>query len=175
MTKFSKSVLLAALTVAAGTNAAFASDASDVAREMRLPLAVVEDVFANVDTYARSPDAPANGLMTGTLKEVALKAVKSRLGNLDDSGPGKASEASADERHSTYKASVRTTRRDASEASECVENKATVSSGEAIPVVKDGAFTFDTAHPRITSYSWPLTFCRTRSAGGDFSEWKLAK
>ncbi|HTH16781.1 MAG TPA: hypothetical protein VL974_09025 [Magnetospirillum sp.] len=170
-----KRVALALLALPLANASALASDASDVAREMRLPVAVVEDAFANVDAYANSPEGPANRLATGVLKELALKAFKNRLGNLDDSGPGKGSDASAEERNAVYKANVRTTRRDATEASECAENKVTVSSSEALPVVKDGSFTFDAAHPRITSRSWTATFCRARTAGGDFGEWKLTK
>lgn len=163
---------LVLLTLAAAP--ALAGEAADVAREMRLPTPVAEDVFAQVDTYAASADGPANRLMTGVLKEVALKAIKSRLGSLDDTGPGKASEYSAEERNAVYKAVVRTTRRDSSETGECVENKVTLSSSEALPVVKDGTFTFDTAHPRTTSHSWPLTFCRTNSGSG-YSDWKLGR
>ncbi|MCR6629841.1 MAG: hypothetical protein NVV74_07190 [Magnetospirillum sp.] len=165
----------AILLLSASTLPASASEVGDVAREMRLPAPVVEAVFANVDAYALSADGPANRLMTGVLKEAALKAVKSRLGGLDDAGPGKASEYSAEERNATYKAVVRTTRRDSTEAGECVENKVSLTSTEALPVVKDGAFTFDGAHPRTTGYSWPLTFCRSRTTGGDFSDWTLAR
>jgi hypothetical protein len=169
--------LLAAATAGAvlGAAPALAGDAADVAREMRLPASVVEDVFAQVDAYAAAAESPANRLMTGVLKEVTLKAVKSRLGSLDDTGPGKASEYSAEERNAVYKAVVRTTRRDSSEAGECVENKAVLTSTEAVPVVKDGSFTFDSAHPRVTSHAWAMTFCRNRVAGGDFSDWKLSK
>lgn len=170
-----KRVALALFALPLAGGAALAGDASDVAREMRVPVAVAEDVFANVDAYVNGPEGPANRLATGQLKELALKAFKNRLGNLDDSGPGKASEASSEERNATYKAVVRTTRRDSTEASECAENKATISAAEALPVVKDGAFTFDTAHPRITSHSWTATFCRARTAGGDFGDWKLTR
>lgn len=166
--------LLAVSLLCVAAAPALASEAADVAREMRLPVAVVEDVFAQVDAYAASAEGPANRLMTGVLKEVTLKAVKSRLGNLDDANPGKASEYSSEERNAVYKAVVRTTRRDSSEAGECVENKVTVSASEALPSVKDGAFTFDTAHPRTTSANWPLSFCRTR-VGSDFTEWKLSR
>ncbi|MGE5476327.1 MAG: hypothetical protein ACM3Q1_06710 [Bacteroidales bacterium] len=166
--------LLPFVLVALAPLPAFASEAADVAREMRLPVPVVEDVFANIDAYADSANGPANRLMTGVLKDVTLRAVKSRLGGLDDAGPGKASEYSSEERNAVYKAVVRTTRRDSSEAGECVENKVTVTSSEALPVVKDGAFTFDAAHPRTTSASWPISFCRTR-AGSEFGEWKLSR
>lgn len=166
--------LLACSLLILAASPALAGEAADVAREMRLPPTVVEDVFTQVEAYAASAEGPANRLMTGVLKEVALKAVKSRLGNLDDAGPGKASESSAEERNAVYKAVVRTTRRDSSEAGECVENKVTLTSSEALPVVKDGAFTFDAAHPRTTSHTWPLSFCRTR-VGGDFGEWKLSR
>lgn len=172
---FKRPLALVALAAFIVPSAVSASEASDVARETRLPLAVVENVFANVDAYATSADAPANRLMTGVLKEVALKAMKSRLGSLDDSGPGKASDASAEEGHGTYKANVRTTRRDSTETGECVENRATIGSAEALPVVKDGSFTFDAAHPRVTSYSWTVTFCRARANGGDFSDWQLTR
>lgn len=167
--------LLAVSLLCVAATPALAGEAADVAREMRLPVAVVEDVFAQVDAYAASAEGPANRLMTGVLKEVTLKAVKSRLGNLDDAGPGKASEYSSEERNAVYKAVVRTTRRDSSEAGECVENKVTVSASEALPSVKDGAFTFDTAHPRTTSAGWPITFCRTRTGSGDFSPWALGR
>lgn len=165
---------LAALMLAAATPA-LAAETADVAREMRLPVPVVESVFANVEAYVNSAQGPANRLMSGVLKEVTLKAVKARLGNLDDSGPGKASEYSSDEHNATYKASVRTTRRESSETAECVDNSVTVTSAEAPPLVKDGAFTFDTAHPRVTSTSWPLTFCRSRTGSGDFGPWGLGR
>lgn len=167
----------AAVALAAATlsTPALASDASDVAREMRLPVPVVEDVFANVDAYTVSPDGPSNRLMTGVLKELALKAMRSRLGSLDDSGPGKTSDASSEESHAVYKASIRTTRRDDTEARQCVENRVNLSASEALPIVKDGSFTFDTAHPRATGYAWTVTFCRVRTGSGDFSDWQLAR
>lgn len=154
---------------------ALAGETADVAREMRLPVPVVDAVFANVDAFVAAPQGPANRLMAGALKEVTLKAVRSRLSNLDDSAPGKSSEASADNGDSTYKASVRTTRRDSSESGECVDNTVTITSAEAPPVVKDGAFAFDTAHPRVSSTSWQLGFCRVRSAGGEFGPWTLGR
>lgn len=154
---------------------ALAGEAADVAREMRLPVPVVENVFASVDAYVASAQGPANRLMAGALKEVTLKAVRSRLGNLDDSGPGKTSEASTDEGAATYKAQIRTTRRDSSESGECVDNTVTVTSSEAPPVVKDGSFVFDTAHPRVTATTWPLVFCRVRAANGDFGPWTLGR
>lgn len=163
---------LAVLMLAAATPA-LAAESADVAREMRLPVTVVESVFANVDAYVASAQGPANRLMSGVLKEVTLKAAKARLSDLDDSSPGKTSEYSSDDRNATYKASVRTTRRDSSENGECVDNTVTVTSTEPPPVVKDGTFAFDTAHPRVTSTSWPLTFCRGRTGSGEFGPWSL--
>jgi hypothetical protein len=170
---FKLTPLMAAALVAV-FGAAKASDLSDVARQLSLPIPVVETVLSNVDTYYASADAPANLQTSGIVKGLALKAVKDRMGSLADSTPGKSSDATDEERNATYKAVIRTTRHETSESAECVDNTATVSASEAMPVIKDGAFTFDAAHPKLTSHSWPMTFCRTPLNGGsDFSDWQL--
>lgn len=154
--------------------AAHAGDAADIARTTKVPVSVVDNVLTNMDGYFASADAPSNRMTNGMLKDLVLKAVKSRLGNLEDAAPGKSSEADDEEKNATYHALVRTTRHDTSEASECVENKVSVSSSEGVPTVKDGVFTFDMVHPRVTNWGWTMTFCRTASSNGDFSEWQLA-
>ncbi|WP_096705050.1 hypothetical protein [Magnetospirillum sp. 15-1] len=153
---------------------ALASDASDVAREMKLPVAVVESTLSAVDSFFAAPTAPSNRMTSGTFKELALKAIRHRLGNLEDSVPGKSSDSAAEDRNATYKASVRTTRHETTEARECVDNKVTLTASEGVPVIKDGAFIFDTTHPRVTTHAWDITFCRTPAAGGGFSDWALA-
>lgn len=163
----------AALALSVVSVPAFASDSSDVAREMQVPASVADNVFVNVDAFMAAAEAPGNRLMSGVIKQVALRAIKDRIANLDDSGPGKASDASSDEAHAVYKASVRTTRRDSTEAGECVGNRVSLTGSEALPIVKDGHFTFDTTHPRVTSYSWDLTFCRNATSGGDYTDWVL--
>jgi hypothetical protein len=166
--------VLSGLAALAAASPSLASDVGDVAREMKLPAAVVEGTFANVDAFFAAANGPANRLVSGTVKELALKAIRHRQGNLEDSAPGKASEASAEEKHAVYKAVVRTTRHETTETRECVDNKVTISGSEGVPAIKDGSFTFDTAHPRLSSYSWDLTFCRTPTSGGGYSDWAPA-
>lgn len=163
-----------ALVVVTAAHTARASDASDVAREMKLPPALVEGAFANVDAFFASATAPANRLESGVIKELALKALRARMAGLEDSVPGKTSDSAAEERNASYKASVKTTRHETTETRECVDNKVTLTASEGVPVIKDGAFVFDTAHPRVTSYAWDVTFCRAPTAGGGFSDWTLA-
>jgi hypothetical protein len=172
-----KSVLPSALGLAlaiGASHSALASDASDVAREMKLPVPVVESTLAAVDGFFTAPTAPANRMVSGTFKELALKAIRHRMGNLEDSVPGKASDSAAEDRNATYKANVRTTRHETTEARECVDNKVTLTASEGVPVIKDGAFIFDTTHPRVTTHGWDITFCRTPLAAGGFSDWALA-
>lgn len=159
------------LALAAFAPQARASDASDVAREMKLPIAVVEAALANVDAFFNAPTGPSNRMASGTTKDLALKAIRKRMDNLEDSTPGKTSEASAEEKNAAYKAVVRTTRHETTEARECVDNKVTVSASESVPVIKDGAFIFDTAHPKTSSHAWDVTFCRVPSGNGGFSDW----
>lgn len=166
--------VLVGLALLAAAPSAFASDASDVAREMKLPVPVVESTFTAIDAFFAAPNGPANRLASGTVKEMTLKAIRSRMNNLDDSVPGKISDASVEEKNAVYRAVVRTTRHDTTEARECVDNTVTVTGSEGVPVVKDGSFTFDTAHPRASSTSWGLSFCRTPNAGGGYSEWAPA-
>ncbi len=170
---FRPAPILLALGLGLSALPAFASDISDVAREMRLPAPVAEDVFANVDAFFAAADAPANRQMTGVMKELALKAVRARLSDMGDAGPGKASDYSSEERNGTYKAQLRTTRHDMSETRDCVENRATLTASEAVPIIRDGSFTFDTTHPRISTYGWSMTFCRTMTGSGEFSAWSL--
>ena len=171
---FAKSALVAAALIATNIAAAQADDSADVAREAKVPVAVVDNVLSNVDAFFASPDAPANRMTSGVIKELALKTIKSRLSNLSDATPGKALENSVDDRNATYRVAVRTTRHDVSEASDCVENKVAVTASEGVPVVKDGAFTFDMVHPRLAKWEWALTFCRAPIGNGDFSDWKLS-
>jgi len=154
--------------------AAQAGDAGDIARTVKLPQPVVESVLSNVDAYFASANAPGNQLMSGAVKTVALKAVKSQISNLDDGTPGKSADATDEEKNATYKAVVRISQRNTSESSDCVENKVTLTSAEAVPVVKDGAFTFDAVHPRATGWEWKLTFCRTAGSDGAYGEWQFA-
>lgn len=166
---------LAAAFVAAAATAAHANDVSDMAREYKMPVQVVETVFRNVDNYFAAADGPGNRLASGLVKDISLKAVKNRMSSLEESGPGKASESSAEEKNAVYKAVIKTTRHETTETGECVDNRATISSSEGVPVVKDGAFSYDLTHPKVSSYSWNMTFCRTPLNGGtDFSEWQLA-
>jgi hypothetical protein len=96
------------------------------------------------------------------------------MGRLDEENPGKATENSNEERNAIYKVSVRTTRHESTESAECVETTATASSSEGVPTIKDGNFSFDMVHPRVTSYSWKMAFCRMPINGGsDFTEWQL--
>lgn len=162
--------IVATLAVA-GT--ASANDASDVAREQKLPTAVVESVFQNIDAFFASPDAPGNRMTSGLFKEMAIKAVKNRMASLEDSGPGKASDASADEKNAVYKVTIKTTRHETTETGECVDNKVTASGSEGVPIVKEGIFTFDVAHPKVSSHSWPMSFCRIPVNGG-FTDWQLS-
>jgi len=153
---------------------ALASDASDVAREQRLPVPAVEAVFANVDTFFEGPAAPANRLMSGVVKEQVLKALRHRVANLEDAVPGKASDSAFEDRGATYRAQVRTTRHETTEASECVDNKVTVTATEAVPAVKEGAFVFDATHPRSSTTAWDIRFCRTPLPSGGWADWALA-
>jgi|GEM_PF-3185582 len=153
---------------------AFASDASDIARIDKLPVPVVESVLTNVDSYFASAGAPSNQTMSGTIKSLALKVIKSHLSSLDDIAPGKATDATDEEKNATYRAIVRVSRRDTSEASDCVENKITLTSAEGLPVVKDGVYGFDMVHPHVTNWEWKLTFCRAPTSGGDYSDWQFA-
>ncbi|MBI3446234.1 MAG: hypothetical protein HY055_12965 [Magnetospirillum sp.] len=163
------------LAMTVGATPVSASDASDVSREMKVPTAVVEGVLVNVDAFFASANGPSNRMVSGVVKELALKAVRNRIGNLEDSLPGKTSEAAAEDKNATYKAVVKTTRHETTEIRECVDNKVTLGASEGVPVIKDGAFIFDMAHPRVSSHAWDITFCRTPSASGGFSDWALAK
>jgi hypothetical protein len=163
--------LAGALVSPALVSPALASDASDVAREMKLPVSVVETTFASVDAFFAQPAGPANRMMSGVVKELALKAIRARMGGLEDAVPGKASDASAEERNASYKVQVRTTRHETTETRECVDNKVAITASEGVPAIKDGAFVFDTAHPRQSSFGWDVTFCRAPLAGGGFSDW----
>ena len=175
MSHSSKPLLLAMLGLAAALTAppALASDASDVARETKLPVPVVETTIANVDSFFTSAGAPSNHMVSGVFKELALKAIRNRLGNLEESMPGNASEASAEEKNATYKAAVRTTRHETTETRECVDNRVTLTASEGVPVVKDGAVVSDLTHPRVTTTAWDVTFCRIPAVGGGYSEWSL--
>jgi hypothetical protein len=171
LAKFS---LLPAAIIVFSAATAQASDVADVARRFSLPTPVVETVIRNIDSFFASTEAPDNRMTSGLIKELALKAVKTHMGHLDEEGPGKASESSADEKNATYKVSLRTTRHEATETAECVDASATVTGSEGVPVIKDGAFTFDSVHPKTSSYSWKMTFCRTPLNGGsDFTDWQL--
>ena len=169
----SKVISLAAILLAAAPGAARAGDAADVAGETKLPIAVVENVFTNVDAFFASTDAPGNRLTSGIFKDITLKAVHSRMDSLGDAAPGKVSDSSDEETNATYRAAVRTTSHDTSETSECVANKVTLNASESVPAVKDGAFVFDGAHPHVTTWGWTMTFCRTQTASGEHSSWKL--
>lgn len=173
MRQISRFASLTALAALAAIPA-WASDVSDVAREMKLPAPVVESTLAKVDAFFAQPGGPANQQASGVVKELALKAIRARMGGLEDSVPGKASDAAAEERNATYKAQVRTTRHETTEIRECVDNKVTLSAAEAMPAIKDGSFVFDQAHPRLASTAWDITFCRTPNAGGGFSDWSLS-
>ena len=166
--------LPAAALLAGLAGPALASEASDVARETRLPVAAVETVFATLDAFYASAQAPLNRQTSGQAKELVLKALKHRVANLDDAVPGKASDATLEERAATYRAEVRTTRHETTESRDCVDNKVTLTVSESVPAVKDGAFVFDGAHPRVTGTSWAVTFCRAPLAAGGWSDWALA-
>ncbi|MEO5374142.1 MAG: hypothetical protein H7840_07645 [Alphaproteobacteria bacterium] len=167
------SISIASILSISGT--ASANDASDVAREQKVPVAVVESVFQNIDAFFASQNAPSNRMTSGLFKEMAVKAAKSRIASLEDSGPGKASDASSEEKNATYKVTIKTTRHETTETGECVDNKITASASEGVPVVKEGVFTFDIAHPKVTSHSWSMSFCRTPVNGGtSFTEWQLS-
>lgn len=169
-----RTTALSAALVLTLAGAARAGDAADIAREMKLPVPVVETTLANVDAFYASASGPANRLTSGVVKDLALKAIRHRMGNLEDSVPGKASESTAEEKNGIYKAVVKTTRHETTETRECVDNRVILTSSEALPVVKDGAFGFDTARPRVASHTWDLGFCRTPSSGGGFSDWAPA-
>lgn len=174
MPALSKVFVLPAAVLLAATTMAHAADTGDVARRYNLSVPIVETVLKNVDSYFASPDAPDNRLTIGLIKDLALKTVKTHMGRLDEEAPGKASENVSEDRNATYKVSVRTTRHEATETAECVETAVTASGSEGTPVVKDGAFAFDTVHPKLTSYTWRMSFCRTPLNGGsDFTDWQL--
>jgi hypothetical protein len=170
----SKVISLAVVLFAAGSGIARAGDSGDVAAETKLPVAVVENVFTNVDAFFASADAPSNRLTSGIFKDITLKAVRGRMGALDDAQPGKVSESSDEEANATYRAAVRTTSHDTSETSECVANKVSLAASEGVPAIKDGTFVFDNAHPRVSSWGWTMTFCRTPTGNGGHSAWTLA-
>ena len=175
MSSFSKSLPLAVAAAAAITaSSAQADDASDIARVKNLPPALVQSVLTNVDAFFASTNAPANHMVSGIVKDLTLKAVKDRMSNLDDATPGKSSDATFEDKNASYAASVRTSRHDTSETKDCVENKVTLTSTEGQPYVKDGAFGFDTVHPRIATWTWMVSFCRTATGSGSYSEWQLA-
>lgn len=171
----SRSILPLTAVLAVLAVPALASDASDVAREAKLPVAVVETTFAQVDSFYAAPNGPANRLTSGVVKDLALKAIRNRVSNLEDSGPGKSSEASAEEKHSTYRVVARTTRHETTEAQDCVDNRVTITVSEELPAIKDGAFTFDSVHPKISTQSWDIGFCRSPMAGGGWSDWTPVK
>ncbi|CCG42530.1 hypothetical protein [Magnetospirillum molischianum] len=154
---------------------ALASDVADVAREAKLPVAVVETTFANIDAFYAAPNGPANRLTSGLAKDLSLKAIRNRVSNLEDSVPGKVSEASAEEKHSTHRVAVRTTRHETTESQDCVDNRVTVIVSEELPAIKDGAFTFDSVHPKISTQVWDIGFCRSPLAGGGWSDWTPVK
>lgn len=171
LTKFIVLPAAAFLLVAAS---AHASDTGDVARRYSLSVPVVESVLKNIDSFFASADAPDNRMTSGLLKDLALKTVKAHMSRLDEETPGKASENVVEDKNATYKVTVRTTRHEATETAECVETTATASGAEGVPVVKDGAFSFDSVHPKNTAYSWKMSFCRTPLNGGsDFTDWQL--
>ncbi len=170
----SKVISLAALLLAAGPGIAYAGDAGDVAAETKLPVAVVENIFTNVDAFFASPGAPSNRMTSGVFTDLTLKAVGNRMGALEDAAPGKVSNSSDEESNATYRAAVRTTSHDTSETSECVGNTVSLTASEGVPTIKDGSFVFDTAHPRVSTWGWTMTFCRTPIASGGHSAWTLA-
>lgn len=174
MPSFFKSVPVAFALIPLSVGMAYASDASDIARVDKLPVPVVETVLQNVDAYFASPSAPSNRMVSGILKDLSLKAIQNRLSGLDDAAPGKASEAKFEDKNATYHAAVRTSRHDTTETSDCVENKVVLTSSEGLPIVKDGAFNFDMVHPRVTTWGWTLTFCRTATGNGEFSDWQMS-
>jgi hypothetical protein len=174
MPALTKCFLLPAAAVLFATASAQASDSGDIARHYSLSVPIVESVLRNIDSFFASADAPDNRMTSGLLKDLALKTVKSHMGRLEEEGPGKASENVDEEKNATYTVSVRTTRHEATETAECVETNATVSGAEGVSVVKDGTFAFDTVHPKNSSYSWKMSFCRTPLNGGaDYTEWQL--
>jgi hypothetical protein len=174
---FHRPLALCAVSLAVALSAAtpaFASDTGDIARRVSLSVPIVEMVLKNIDSYFESDDAPGNRLVAGTIKDLALKAVKSHIGHLEEETPGKATEQVAEDKNALYKVSLRTTRHESTETAECVDATATASSSEGVPVIKDGAFAFDMVHPHVTNYSWKMTFCRTPVNGGsDFTDWQL--
>lgn len=169
-----KSLSCAALCVAVGFCPAYASDSSDIARVTKLSAPVVDAVLQNVDAYFAAPDAPLNHLTSGILKDLTLKVIKNRLSNLDDAAPGKGSDSTFEDKNAIYRAAIRTTSHNTSETRDCVENKISLTSSEGLPVVKDGVFGFDTVHPRVTNWGWNVTFCRTATSAGEFSDWQLS-
>ena len=169
-----KPLVLAVFGLAAlAVRPVLAGDASDVARETKLPQPVVETTIANVDAFFASAGAPSNHMVSSLFKQLTHKAIRDLIGKLEDRMPGKISEASAEEKNATYKAVVRSTRHDTTETRECVDNVVTLTGSEGVPVVKDGAFIVDLTHPRVTTTSWNVTFCRTPAAGGGYSDWAL--
>jgi hypothetical protein len=174
LSKFTLTTLVMLPVLAFAGTPATASDIGDVAHRLNLSNPIVETVLKNIDSFFASAEAPDNRMTSGLLKELALKTVKAHMSHLDETGPGKATENIAEEKNATYKATLRTTRHESTETAECVETSATVSGAEGVPVIKDGAFMFDTVHSKTSSYSWKMTFCRTPTNGGaDFSDWQL--
>lgn len=165
---------LAALAVIAFHGTARADDVADIARQVNLPVPVVDSVLRNVTAFFATAQAPANRLTSGLFEELSLKALRNRMDDLTDSQPGKASQANAQKENATYGVTVRVTRHDITETHDCVDTAVTLSAVEALPVIQGGSFTFDSAHPKTGTYSWPLTFCRTPINGGtDYSDWQM--
>jgi hypothetical protein len=171
----SRSILPLTAVLAVLAVPALASDASDVARETKLPVAVVESTFARVDAFYAAPNGPANRLTSGVAKDLALKAIRNRVSNLEDSVPGKSSETAAEEKHATLRVVVRTTRHETTESQDCVDNRVTVTVSEELPAIKDGGFTFDSVHPKVSTQTWDIGFCRAPLAGGGWSDWTPGK
>ncbi|PKU26173.1 hypothetical protein [Telmatospirillum siberiense] len=174
MPALTKFIVLPAAVFLLAAASAQASDTGDIARRYNLSVPIVETVLKNIDSFFASADAPENRMTSGLLKDLALKTVKAHMSRLEEETPGKATENVAEEKNATYKVTVRTTRHEATETAECVEANATASGAEGVPVVKDGAFAFDSVHPKNTSFSWKMSFCRTPTNGGsDFTDWQL--
>ena len=151
-----------------------ANDIGDIAARLELPAPVVESVFTNIDAFFQATPAPSNQLASGLVKDVTLRAVKSHYSNLEDTAPGKNTDAQSEEKNALYKAQVRTIRHETSEVGECVESMTAVTVSEGLPIVRNGSFTFNMEHPKVTTTSWKMIFCRTPINGGsDFTDWQL--
>lgn len=169
-----KKALPVAAVLLAASHPAWAGETADIAKRFSLPVPIVETVLQNVDSYFDSSDAPDNRLTIGVIKELSLKTLKGHINHLDEEGPGRVTENSTERENATYKVAFRTTRHEATESAECVEAAAKITSVEGTSVVRDGAFTFDMVHPKTSTYSWKMTFCRTPINGGsDFSDWQM--